>query len=99
LSGQAPGATDPDAVLCVDPDLFAAASVARRSRAGDGRGGTRSRRDRTDPPAIPARSTDTGAIFLLGQGRAVRRLRRVAAHQGAGARADRSETAGDDPTR
>ena len=35
--------------------------------------------------AIPARSADPGSVCLLGQGRAVGRLRRVAAHQGAGA--------------
>ena len=51
-----------------------------------------------NPRAIPARSADPGAICLLGQGRGVRRPRRVAAHQGSGARPDRAKTAGDDAT-
>ena len=93
---QAPAAADPDAVLRVGPDLFAAASVARRSGAGDGGRGARSRRHRPYPRAIPARSAGPGAICLLGQGRPVGRSRRVPAHQGAGARPDRAKTAGDD---
>ena len=97
--GKRIAAADPDAVLRVGADLLAAASAAGRSGAGHGRRGARSRRHRADPPAIPARSADPGAIRLLGQGRAVRRFRRVAAHQGAGARADRAETAGDDAAR
>src|SRR5260370_25309056 len=95
---QAYPAADPDTVLRVDPDLFAATLIARRSRAGDGGRGTRSQCHRADPQAIPARSAYTDPIRLLGQGRPVRRLRRVAPHQGAGARPDRAKTAGNDAT-
>src|SRR6266851_9062147 len=98
LPRQAAGSVDPDAVLRVDPDFLAAAIAAGRSGAGDGRRRARSQRHCADPPAIPARSADTGAIYLLGQGRAVRRLRRIAPHQGAGSRTDRAETAGNDAT-
>ena len=92
-------AADPDIVLRVGVDLFAAASVAGRSGAGHGRRGARSRSDRADPRAVPARSADPDPVRLLGQGRAVGRFRRVPAHQGAGAQPDRAETAGDDPAR
>ena len=75
--------------------FLAAAFAARRSGAGDGGRRARSGRHRADPQAIPPRSADPGAICLLGQGRAGRRFRRIAAGQGARARTDRAETAGD----
>src|SRR5438552_6071244 len=62
LPRQAHSAIDPDPVLRVGADLFAAAATARRSRNDHGRRGPRSGGDRADPQAISARSADPGAI-------------------------------------
>src|SRR3569832_899100 len=88
-----------DSDLRVAADLFAAASIARRSGAGDGRRGARSGGDRADQEAVPARPADPGAIRLLGQGRAVGRSRRIAADQDAGPRSHPTEAAGDPAAR
>ena len=66
LSRQAPAAADPDALLRIGDHLLAAAIAAGRPGADHGRRRARSRGDRADPPAIPARSADPGSILSTG---------------------------------
>ena len=91
---QAPAAADPDAVLRVGDHLRPAAAAARRSGAGHGRRGARSRGARADPQAVSPRSARLRAISLLGRRRAVGQPGRVDAAQGARAHADRAEVPG-----